>query len=117
MATVRLSPVAGADIARILVASEARWGAEARGRYEALLAAAIRQLAARPDGPLTRERNELARGLRGFHLRNARVEGPVRVRNPVHVIYYRIGGDGVIEIAAILHERMDAASRLNEEPE
>jgi toxin ParE1/3/4 len=34
------------------------------------------------------------------------------VRKPVHVLYYRVAADGVIEIVRVLHERMDPGRHL-----
>jgi toxin ParE1/3/4 len=108
MARYRLSRFAEADLARILSTSEKRWGLEARRRYSAMLVAAMRNLAADPEGPGTRERSELAPGIRSFHLRRARVDDPkTKVRRPMHVLYYRALAPNLIEIVRVLHERME----------
>jgi toxin ParE1/3/4 len=39
-----------------------------------------------------------------------------KVRRPVHVIYYRLARDGVIEIVRVLHERMEPSRHLDEPP-
>jgi len=106
MARFRLSRLARADLARILTASAENWGIEGRRRYGNILAAAMRKVATEPEGPTTRDRSELSRGVRSFHLRNARVDNP-EVRSPVHVLYYRVIRPGLIEIVRVLHERMD----------
>jgi toxin ParE1/3/4 len=36
------------------------------------------------------------------------------VMHPVHVLYYRVDRDGVIEIVRILHERMEPARYVDE---
>ena len=64
MARFRLARPAQIDLANILSISAERWGAEGRQRYAAVLAAAMRQVAAEPDGPLTRKRPELRPGVR-----------------------------------------------------
>lgn len=67
----------------------------------------MRKVAADPDGPSTRGRDELSRTLRSFHIRNARVESDeASVKRPVHVLYYRAAAPGLIEIVRVLHERM-----------
>jgi toxin ParE1/3/4 len=87
-----------------------RWGVEGRRRYAAILAAAMRKVAADPDGPATRDRPELAPGIRSFNIRYARVDDPKeKVRRPV---YYRVIKPGLIEIVRVLHERMDPRRRL-----
>ena len=51
-------------------------GNRRRRRYVILLHAAMRMIAADPEGPLTRARKELAPGVRSFHLRHARGNAP-----------------------------------------
>ena len=75
MARYRLSPLAEADLIGILAASSRQWGADGQRRYAALLAAAMRKIAAEPEGTATRSREELRPGIRSFHLRHARSGG------------------------------------------
>jgi plasmid stabilization system protein ParE len=60
MARFRIAQPAQSDLANILVTSAKRWGTEGRRRYALLLAAAMRIVAATPEGPLTQARNELS---------------------------------------------------------
>jgi toxin ParE1/3/4 len=117
MARFRLARPAQIDLANILATSGERWGTEGRQRYAAVLAAAMRQVATEPDGPLTRKRPDLRSGIRSFHVRYARRSAEAaKVRRPVHVLYYRVAGEGVIEIIRVLHERMDPSRHLDELP-
>ena len=112
MARFRLSSLARTDLARILAVSEERWGPEGRRHYAALLTAAMRKVAAQPDGATTRDRAELSRGVRSLHLRHARVgDGGARVRRPVHVLFYRVVRPGLVEIVRVLHERMEPSQQ------
>jgi toxin ParE1/3/4 len=80
-----------------------------------MFAAAMRKMAAGPEGPTTRAGTELARGLRSFHLQYARAEAPrAKVRRPVHILYYRVITPELIEIVRVLHERMDSSRQLCE---
>lgn len=118
MARFRLSSLARVDLAQILALSAARWGPEARRRYSALLAAAMRNVAAEPEGATTRDRAELSRGIRSFHLRHVRFgEREARVGRPVHVIFYRVVQPGLVEIVRVLHERMELSRHLGGEAE
>jgi toxin ParE1/3/4 len=118
MARFRLSLLARADLARILALSAERWGTEGKGRYAAVLAAGMRKIAAEPDGPTTRDRAELSRGMRSFHLRNARAgDTDVKMRRPVHVLFYRVAGPGLVEIVRVLHERMEPSRHMDAGPE
>jgi toxin ParE1/3/4 len=117
MARFRLARPAQIDLANILATSAERWGVEGRQRYAAVLVAAMRQVAAEPEGPLTRKRPELRSDVRSFHVRYARRPAQAtEVRRPVHVLYYRVAGDSVIEIVRVLHERMDPSRHLDELP-
>jgi toxin ParE1/3/4 len=117
MARFRLARPAEIDLANILSTSAERWGAEGRQRYAAMLIAAIRQVAAEPEGPLTRKRPELRSDLRCFHTRYARsLAQAAKVKRPVHVLYYRVAAKGVIEIVRVLHERMEPSRHLDELP-
>jgi toxin ParE1/3/4 len=117
MARFRLARPAQVDLVNILSTSAERWGAEGRQRYADVLIAAMRQVAAEPHGPLTRKRPDLRSGIRSFHVRYSRrsVEGGT-VRKPVHVLYYRVAEEGVIEIVRVLHERMEPRRHLDELP-
>jgi toxin ParE1/3/4 len=108
MARFRLSGPARTDVAHILATSAERWGTEARRRYAAILAAAVRKVAADPEGPATRERADLLPGIRSFHIRHARgQDSETRVARPVHILYYRVTKAGSIEIVRVLHDRME----------
>jgi len=108
MARFRLSAPAEADLAGILAASAERWGLEGRRRYSALLVAAMRRVAADPEGPATRDRADLIPGIRSLHIRHARGDDPqTAVKSPVHIVYYRVTQPGLIEIVRVLHERME----------
>jgi len=70
------------------------WGAEGRQRYAAILVAAMRQVAAEPEGAFTKKRPDLRSGLRSFHIRYARSTPAAKVRRPVHVLYCRVAEKG-----------------------
>jgi toxin ParE1/3/4 len=115
MARFRIAHPAQSDLANILATSAERWGTDGRSRYALLLAAAMRTVAGNPEGPLTQTRNELAPGLRSFHLRYARVKAPqAKVKKPVHILYYRAIQPGLIEIVRILHERMEPSHHFED---
>lgn len=117
MARFRLARPAQLDLASILATSAERWGMDGQRRYAAVLAEAMRQVADEPQGPLTKNRIELRSGIRSFHVRCARRSADVaKVRRPVHVLYYRVAKNGVIEIVRVLHERMDPSRHLDEPP-
>ena len=118
MARFRLSALARADLAQILTVSAEQWGPEGRRRYATLLAAAMRKVAAEPYGAATRDRAELSRGVRSFHVRHARVgRSDARVRRPVHILFYRAVRPSLVEIVRVLHERMEPSRHLGAAPD
>lgn len=115
MARYRLSEPAKADIAALLRASETMHGTEARIRYRAVLTAALRRIAADPQGLLTLDRGELVEGIRSFHIRHSRTESrEAPVGDPVHVIFYRAREPGLIEIVRVLHDRMEPSRHVGD---
>ena len=115
MRRFRLSRPARTDIGSILAESDQRWGSDAKRRYAATLAAAMSQVAADPDGPMTRDRSDLLPGARSFHLRHARVPGPQKVRRPAHVLYYRVVAPDLIEIVRVIHDRMEPSRQVRQD--
>lgn len=117
MAQFRLARPAQIDLANILATSANRWSPEGAQRYATILAAAMRQVADDPESPLTRKRADLRSGIRSFHIRyTRRSAGAAKVRRPVHILYYRVAQEGVIEIVRVLHEKMDPNRHLDESP-
>lgn len=113
MARYRLSQPAKADIAAILRRSEERHGKEARVRYRACLTAAMRRVAAEPQGPSTVDRAALLPGIRSLHIRHSRDESlEAPVAHPVHAILYRVIAPGSVEIVRVLHDRMEPSRHL-----
>jgi toxin ParE1/3/4 len=113
MARYRLSEPAQADIAMILTRSGELHGPEARARYRACLTAAMRRIAADPEGHSTVDRAGLMSGIRSFHIRHSHDESrEAPVANPAHVIFYRVLQPDVIEIVRVLHERMEPRLHL-----
>ena len=73
----------------------------------------MRKVADDPRGATTRDRSDLLRGIRSFHLRHAPAAGPqAKVGRPVHVLYYRVVRPGLVEIVRVLHERMEPSRHI-----
>jgi len=118
MARYLISLPAQDDLRHILAASAERWGDEGGRRYARRLADAMRRIAATPNGPNTHSRGQLLAGLRSFHIRHVRGSRlSANVREPVHIIYYRILEGDLVEIVRVLHERMEPARHVGEASE
>ena len=90
------------------------FGNEAYLRYAALIRQALLDIAADPELPGSKERPDImVGGARTYHLSlsRARAEGG-KVKDPRHFLVYRRRGDGVIEIARVLHDSRDPARHL-----
>lgn len=115
MAIFRLSAAAEADIVRILGYSQDQFGKLARLRYEALIVASLRDLAADPMRPASADRPELGFGVRSYHLRHSRERAWIdaaRVRRPRHFLLYRFTRPDLVGIGRVLHEGMEIARHL-----
>jgi toxin ParE1/3/4 len=112
---LQLTEAAAKDVVDILRETARQFGRLQRRRYSALIGRAIRMAAENPERPGSRQRDDLAGGLRSLH-----VELAARRRGAAsHVVYYlrgRLddGRDGVI-IVRMLHDRMEPLRHLTRE--
>ncbi|MDP9444676.1 MAG: type II toxin-antitoxin system RelE/ParE family toxin [Actinomycetota bacterium] len=107
MAGYRLTDSVQADIVAILAWSHEQFGAEASKRYEALIAAAIRDAASRTDDIGFTPRPELGDGVFSWHLAQSRTRSPGGlVRHPRHFLICR-RDDNVLVIGRVLHDAME----------
>lgn len=108
MTSYRLTHAAQSDIVSILAWSHEQFGEEARTRYEALIAAAIRDAAvSRTDAAEGAARPELGSGVFSWHLSRSRGRSPGgRVNRPRHFLICRRDGDTLV-IGRVLHDAMD----------
>lgn len=118
MAGFRLSSAAQADIIGILARTHEHFGAQARLRYERLIAVALRDIAADPERTGSIDRPEFGENVRSYHLRHsrdrARDESGV-VRHPRHLLLYRLVHPGMIGVGRLLHDAMEIERHLPED--
>ncbi|CAM8657152.1 ParE Plasmid stabilization system protein [Burkholderiales bacterium] len=96
MAEYRLTPAAERDLEGIWIYTAQQWGVEQADRYIDLLTASYTDLA---GSPMTAPSCE--------HIR----VGYRRWRVERHMIYFRVTEYGIV-VVRVLHDRMDARSRL-----
>ena len=116
----RLLRAAEDQVDHIILASAREWGIEAAGRYHRLMLAVFAALGASPDLRGSYNIGKVA-GVRAYPLRlgRDRVEQGQRVDRPRHIVVYRTGRDGVVEVIGIAHDRMllvRAARRVSAQP-
>lgn len=113
MARYRLTHAAQADIVSILAWSQDQFGEEARRRYGALIAAAIRDAATRSDKVGRVLRPELGGGVFSWHLAQSRTRSPGgNVHRPRHFLICRRDGD-VLVVGRVLHDAMELRRHLD----
>lgn len=115
MPQYRISSAARADIVDILRLSQTQFGDHARQRYQTLILAALQVLANTPFRIGSHDRDELAPGLRSYHLIYSRQQAKHthgRVKSPRHIVFYRVANDDVIEVVRLLHDAMELQLHL-----
>ncbi|WP_182348314.1 type II toxin-antitoxin system RelE/ParE family toxin [Tomitella gaofuii] len=113
MPEYRLTRAAQDDIISILAWSHERFGEEARKRYEAVIATAIRDAAAPGAGIGRRDRPELGEGVFSRHLMQSRTRSPGgTVHRPRHFLICR-EDRGVLVVGRVLHDAMELRRHLD----
>lgn len=115
MAVYRLALSARADIAHLFEYTEKNFGEIARLRYERLLIAALRDVAAAPERVGSLARPELGEHVRSYHLRHSRERARSDigiVPRPRHLLLYRFARADLIGIGRLLHESMELIRQL-----
>ena len=115
MPRYRISNSARADIVDILRISQTQFGDQARQRYQTLILTALQALASAPYCIGSHDRDELAPGLRSYHLICSRQQAKHphgTVRNPRHFVFYRLADDDLIEVVRLLHDAMEVQLHL-----
>jgi len=96
MSSYRLSLLAEEDLFKIISLTIESWGNEQAKVYAQSIESALLKLAQYPN--FGRERNEVYSGARSF---------PVEK----HIVFYQVSENG-IEVARILHQRMDLSKHF-----
>jgi toxin ParE1/3/4 len=115
VAGYRLSATAEADIIQLLAYTHERFGDILRQRYEALLATALRDIAADPGRQGSVARPELGEDVRSYHLRHSgqHARSPLGVvRQPRHLLLYRLQRPSLVGIGRVLHDSMEIQRHL-----
>ena len=95
----RFSSKAQSDLINIWEFTLVNWSIDQADRYYKLIIDKIKDICKKPD--LGRNYNHVRKDYWGFNVKS-------------HIIFYKIGDSGIIEIIRILHQRVDLLSRLRE---
>ena len=115
MPQYRISNAARADIVDILRLSQAQFAEQAPQRYQSLIIAALQSIAGTTYRIGSYDRDELAPGLRSYHLIYSRQQATHphgTVKSPRHIVFYRVANDDVIEVVRLLHDAMEVQLHL-----
>ena len=104
----RLAAAARRDIAAILAQILDRFGTRQHRTYAALLNAALGLVASEPARPGSKDRGDLAEGMRSFPVALA----AKRRGASAHVLFYVPDRPDGVLIVRVLHHSMDPRSRL-----
>jgi toxin ParE1/3/4 len=96
MPTYRLSPLAEQDLYKIISTTIEYWGSTQAKVYAQSIDSALLKLAQYPD--FGRERSEIYKDAKSF---------PVEK----HIVFYQVSDSG-IDVARILHQRMDPSKHF-----
>ena len=103
MASVSRSPRAKKDIKDVLAYTKEKWGPAKAWEYGELIQEALEAIAADPY--CGKPKSAVHAGIFGYHIRQPG-------RNARHIIFYRIGAGGTVEIVRFLHDSMDFDQHL-----
>jgi toxin ParE1/3/4 len=107
---VRLTREADAQIAAVLSRSLRLFGAQQMRAYAEIIRDGLELIGGDPLRPASLARDEIARGLRSFHLELVRR----RRRTAAHVLFYLISERAPeVIVVGVLHERMEPRRRLS----
>lgn len=110
-----ISAPARHDIAGTLDWSRENFGADARRRYERLIARGLAAITVAQDPPGSRRLDAAGVDVRVYHLRNSRrTTGGLLVREPRHFLVYERPEPRLIVVLRLLHDAMDLPERLQD---
>jgi toxin ParE1/3/4 len=103
MARLIRSPRAKRDIVEVLEYTKSRWGLDQARAYGELIREAL--VAVVNDPSCGRNRDDVRPGILAYHISQ-------RGRPARHIVFYRIGAGGAVEIVRLLHDAMDFERHL-----
>jgi len=109
MLDYRISEAAERDIQSVIDHTLDYFGEDALDRYLTLIDLVIQTLRRNPEHGV-----EFSNAIQKIHLSSFKKKAPAGtaiVKNPRHVLFYRVNGD-VLEIIRLLHDAMDFGSHL-----
>jgi len=106
MSKLLISASARRDVSDALMYTSQRWGPRQRRLYRSLIQQALDTLLVDPLAPASRARDDIAPGIRIFHI--ARHGRPAR-----HFVVYTVMPQGDVRVIRLLHDAMDLPDTLS----
>jgi toxin ParE1/3/4 len=103
MTPLTRSPRVKRDIVDVLKYTKERWGKAQARAYGELIREALSAIAAEPRRG--RPRDDVRPGILAYHISQ-------RGRPARHILFYRIGATGIVEVVRLLHDAMDFEQHL-----
>ncbi|HEX7604480.1 MAG TPA: type II toxin-antitoxin system RelE/ParE family toxin, partial [Polyangiaceae bacterium] len=97
------SPRAKRDLVEVLEYTKARWGKDQAREYAKLIKEALVAIANDPQRGSPRD--DVRPGILAFHIGQ-------RGRPARHILFYRLGATGTVELVRLLHDAMDFERHL-----
>lgn len=107
-----LSAAAEEDLIDIFEWTLRTFGPQAKVRYEALIAAALDDIAEDPFRAGSRTHPLLSADMRKWHLRSSIRRGGAHPASASHAIFYRVERPDFLAVMRILHDTMDVRRGL-----
>jgi toxin ParE1/3/4 len=113
---LRVAKAAQDDIAQVLEWTAHAFGTPGLKRYEALIQAALSDLATDPNSAGVRIRDDIGPAICTYHLASSRKRSSMgnQVAKPRHLMVFRVVGN-VVQVARLLHDAMDFARHIPED--
>ncbi len=111
---LKLSELATSDIEDAWLYTAKTYNADQADDYDTLIWQALRDIRDEPTGPTSRAREDLGAGLRQYHISASKNRSRARIKSPRHMIFYRMGTDGMIEVVRVLHDAMEPSEHIEE---
>ncbi len=92
-----------------------RHGAKIAASYDALIKQAFKDLIDDPFRPGSKERPEIADGLRTYHISLSRKRASSSIQSPRHFVLYFLPAEDELVISRILHDARDLPRHLPDE--
>lgn len=111
---LKLTPQAKADLLDILKYSKKMHGDVTARAYDALIKNAFRHLQEEPYRAGSKDRKEIAEGIRSYRIELAKIAASPKIKKPRHLIFYFTPDQDRLVVSRILHDAQDYTRTMSE---